>query len=326
MRGLLAVVAVLSLAACEVPLGLDQASTPELENGAIAAVASARSLEIAGPYTESGEPWKIDLQVSRPSSKRMVLESKSFRLEAIVIGGTAYFRSPELMAARLAAGQTTPGAAVAVGQGWWRGAMAAGPPPALADFTDSSKLKTTFLNSALVARHDHVAMAGADTAELSGPLADVYIREAAPHDLIRLHMKSSTTVDGIAKADFLFSHYGADFGIVAPAEVVDFADLSTLPPNYTVLSVDGSGCGSPCQVNASVKNLGGRTGAKARSTVTFEMTEVLSGKVLGKCTGTIAPDVDFNVTTTVSCIIDGVVSVPAGGAKVTATPTNPGHV
>jgi hypothetical protein len=323
MRGVVVVLAMLSLSACELPWSLGLATTRELERGAVAAVASARSLELAGLYVESGERWTIDLQVSRPNSRHVVVENNGVRLEAIVIDGTAYFRSPELLAQQTAAGRISQGTGSAIGNGWWIGSFSK--PPDLVDFTDGPKLRATFVNEGLVARHDHVAVAGIDTAELSGPLADVYIRESAPHQLVRVRMRSSTAVDGVTKADLVFSHYGADFNIAAPANVVDFQDINSLPPSYTVLSVDGSGCGSPCRVQATLKNLGGRSGAKGPSTVAFTMADLASGKVIGNCTGTVAPDVDFNGTTTVSCTIDEAANTQFSGAKVTATPTNPGH-
>jgi len=136
-------------------------------------------------------------------------------------------------------------------------------------------------------------------------------------------MQPGTTVDGVTRADLRYSHYGTDFNIVPPASVINFADLSTLPPNYTVLSVDTNGCGSPCVVRAVVKNLGGITGASGPSTVRFDVTDLVSGASSASCTATITPDVGYNATTTLSCTVSG---VNFGAAKVTATPTNPGHV
>jgi hypothetical protein len=323
MRWLLTGLAVVLLAsACELPLGLGLPTTRELENGALATLASARSLEIAGSYVESGDPWVIDLQIARSGAQHVVASRRGISVEAILIGKDGYFRSQELLAQQLNGDPASRSLAKAAGNGWWKGSAA--PAPSLSDFTDSARVKATFINADLVTRRDHVAESGSDTAELSGPRADVYIKEAAPHELVRLQVLPGTTVDGITRADLHFSHYGADFNIVPPPSIINFADLSTLPPNYTVLSVDTSDCGSPpCVVRAVVKNLGGRTGAKAPSTIAFDMTDLASGAITGSCTATIAPDVDYNATTTVSCGISS--GVDFGAAKVTATPTNPGH-
>jgi hypothetical protein len=312
--------AVLLASACEPPLGLGLATTRELENGAIAALTSARSVEVAGSYLDSGDPWQVDVQVARTGAKHVVASSRDVHLEAILIGKDGYFRSPDLLAQQLNGDPSSRSLARAAGNGWWKGLLASA--PNLSDFTDGGRVKATFINADLESRRDHVADGGVDTAELSGPRADVYIEEAAPHELVRLHMRPGTTVDGVTRADLRYSHYGADLNIVPPASVIDFADLSTLPPNYTVLSVDTTGCGSPCVVRAVVKNLGGKTGAKAASTVTFDMIDLVKGVSSGSCTATVAPDVGYNVTTTVSCTISG---ADFGAAKVTATPTNPGH-
>jgi hypothetical protein len=312
--------AVLLLSACEPPLGLGLPTTRELENGAIASLASARSLEVAGTYLDSGDPWEIDVQIGRTGARHVVASSRALHLEAILIGKDGYFRSQDLLAQQLNGDPASRSLAAAAGNGWWKGSLASA--PTLPDFIEGDRVKATFVNAELVSRRDHVADAGVDTAVLSGSRADVYVEEAAAHELVRLHMRPGTTVDGVTRADLRFSHYGADFNIVAPPSVINFADLSTLPPNYTVLSVDTSGCGSPCRVLAVVRNLGGKTGAKAPSTVTFDMTDLVSGASSGGCSATITADVGYNATTTVSCTISG---VDFGAAKVTATPTNPGH-
>ncbi|HEY8761981.1 MAG TPA: hypothetical protein VIP52_13835 [Candidatus Dormibacteraeota bacterium] len=324
MRRLLVglVVAILA-SACELPLGLGLPTTRELENGAITTLTSARSLEVAGSYQESSGRWDFDVQIARPASTHIVASRDGVPLEAILIGKDGYFRGRELLALQLNGDEASRSLATAAGNGWWKGLLPS--PPDLSDFTDAAKVKATFINPSLDTRRDHLVDRGVRAVMLSGPRADVFIREAAPHDLLRLRMHAGTTVAGISRADLLYSHYGTDFKIVPPADVINFADLSTLPPIYTVLSVDASGCASPCLVQAALKNLGGRTGAKAPSTITFEMTNLVSGGVIGSCTATVAPDVDYNATTTVSCSIASATGVDFGAARVTATPNNPGH-
>jgi len=90
------------------------------------------------------------------------------------------------------------------------------------------------------------------------------------------------------------------------------------------VSVDASGCASPCVVSALLKNLGGMTGAKAPSTITFTMTASASKAVLGTCQVKVVPDVVFNATTTLRCTIN--LSGQSGNAAlVPATADNPGH-
>ena len=314
---------VLIVSACEPPLGLGLPTVRELESGGIARLASAKSLEVAGSYLELGDAWDVDVQVVRAGAKHVLAARSGVHVEAILIGKDGYFRSQELLAQQLNGDPASRSLATAAGNAWWKGLVSSA--PSLSDFTDSDKVKATFINADLVSRRDHVPESGLDTAELSGPRADVYVNEAAPHELVRLRMAPGATVDGITRADLRFSHYGADFNIVAPPSVINFADLSTLPPNYTVLSVDASGCGSPCVVRAAVKNLGGKTGAKAPSTIRFDMTDLASGAVTSTCTATVVPDIDYNTTTTVSCTISGGAGVDFGAAKVVATPINPGH-
>jgi hypothetical protein len=71
--------------------------------------------------------------------------------------------------------------------------------------------------------------------------------------------------------------------------------------------------------------LGGMTGARARSTITFTMTDTASGQPVGRCQTPVAPDVGYNATVTVNCTIDDVTAQHSNAATVTATPDNPGR-
>jgi len=153
----------------------------------------------------------------------------------------------------------------------------------------------------------------------------VFITAQAPYRVLRVRLKHGVVVDGIRDADLRFVNYNHDFQISAPANVIDFSNLTTLPPIYTVVSVDTSGCGSPCVVSALLKNLGGLVGARAPSTITFAMTDTASRQVLGSCQARVVPDVAYNATTTVTCSIDNVTAQPSNAATVTATPDNPGR-
>jgi hypothetical protein len=137
-------------------------------------------------------------------------------------------------------------------------------------------------------------------------------------------MKKGVAIDGMGEGDLKYTNFNQDFRIAAPSDVIDFSNLSTLPPIYTVVSVDTSGCASPCQVSALIKNLGGMTGAKAPSTITFTMTTTSSGAALGSCQVQVVPDVGYNNTKTVGCTIT--MNGQQGSATiVTAKADNPGR-
>jgi hypothetical protein len=129
----------------------------------------------------------------------------------------------------------------------------------------------------------------------------------------------------MVSGDLTFTNFGHDFGFAAPADVIDFSNLSSLPPLYTVQSVDTSKCGTPCTVSAVIKNLGGRSGGSGPSTITFTMVDSASGDVLGSCIATVVPDVDYNSTATVSCTIGNSTTPAIISATVTAVPFNPGR-
>src|SRR5207249_10083945 len=122
---------------------------------------------------------------------------------------------------------------------------------------------------------------------------------------------------GISDADLVFSHVNADFNIAPPRNVIDFSNASTLPPIYSVESVDTSRCAATCLVTATVRNLGGASGASAPSTVTFTMTDPISKQALGSCTASIRADVGYNNQTTVSCT-NGHAGADAAGATASA--------
>ena len=315
MRGVLAVVVVLGLASCD-PFGLP--STRALESGAARMLTSARSLEIAGTYAAGGHTWSVDMRITWPDAEHLVVGEGADSVEAVIVNQAAYFRGQKFLAAHL----TDPhlrSLLAAAGNAWWRGIVV--DVPRLPDLTVGEAFRAAFLGPAVSKRTDHQVVEGVDAVELSGARAAVYITSTPPYELLRVPLKDGVTVDGITNADFLYSHVNADFRIAPPSPVIDFSNLSTLPPIYTVESVDTSQCASSCAVSAIVRNLGGPSGAVASSTVTFTMTDAVSGQTLGSCTATIAPDVGYNQTSTVSCTIP---QAAANAAVVTATAVNPG--
>jgi hypothetical protein len=92
-----------------------------------------------------------------------------------------------------------------------------------------------------------------------------------------------------------------------------------------VMSVDTTGCASPCSVSALLKNLGGLSLAQAPSSITFTMTDPATDRVVGSCQAQVRPDVGYNSTTTVGCTIGGVSGGQVNAALVTAVADNPGH-
>jgi hypothetical protein len=310
-----------AISACQAPFGLGEPSTRALENG-VADSLTASSFEISGSYSEAGSAWSIDLQQTRPASKHVVISKSDLKLEAVVINGVAYFRGNQFLSQHMGSDPVSRNLVKAAGNAWWKGAAV--DVPSLPDLSDGSTFRSTFLGTAVSKRTDHLAVDGVDVVELSGPRADVFVAADPPHRLVRVRVKKGALIDGVTEADLGFS-FAADFRIAAPTDVIDFSNLSTLPPIYTVVSVDTSRCASQCLVSALLKNLGGKTGAQAPSTITFTMTDSATKAAVGSCQSQVQPDVGFNATTTVSCTITSAGGQPPNAAIVTATPENPGR-
>ena len=321
--GLVGVVVVASLSACDLPFGLDLATTRSLETGATGTLVAADSFEVTGSYSEGSNQWSIDLELTRPGSEHLTVTTADIKLEAIILGNNAYFRGQQFLSAHMGSDLVSRSFVKAAGNGWWKGS--AGHVPELTDLTDGNAFRSTFLGQAVTQRTDHVSVDGIDAVRLSGARGDVFITAQAPYRVLRVRLKHGVVVDGIRDADLRFVNYNRAFQISAPADVIDFSNLTTLPPIYTVVSVDTSGCGSPCLVSALLKNLGGLLHAQAPSTITFTMTDTASLRVLGSCQTQVVPDVTYTATTTVTCSIDHVTAQQSNAATVTATPDNPGH-
>jgi hypothetical protein len=311
------------LAACDPTFGLGLPATRAIESGAAQVLSSARSFEITGTYTDSSARWSIDMQITRPLTERVVVSDGSQKLEAIVLGGNAYFRGQTFLAKHMGTDPLSANLVRATGNSWWKGS--AGFVPRLADLTDGATFRATFLGSAVTSRTDHVSVGGIDAVDMAGPRAEVFIAAAPPYQLLRVHMRKGVTIDQVGDADLRYTNYDRDFQITTPTDVIDFSNLSTLPPIYTVVSVDASMCGSPCTVSALLKNLGGMTGAVAPSNITFTMTNAATQKAIGSCSVPVQPDVGYNATTTVACTIEGLTGQQENAAIVTATADNPGR-
>jgi hypothetical protein len=320
-------VALSALSACNLPFGIGQPTTRALEAGAADSLTVPRSFELTGSYTEAIKDketrWSIDLQVTRPATQHAVVSTSGVKLEAIVLGNDAYFRGSEFLSQRMGTDPLSRNLVKVAGNAWWKGSSK--DVPQLPDFTFGPGFRETFLGAAVTQRIDQVQVDGLETVQMSGPRADVFIASNSPYQVVRVRLKSGAVIDGISDADFHFKNFDQDFHIAAPADVIDFSNLSTLPPVYSVVSVNTSGCGSPCAVSALLKNLGGTIAAQASSTVIFTVTDAASKQVVGSCKAVVQPDVGYNSTTTVGCSLPGLNGRQVNAATVTATAENPGR-
>lgn len=318
------------ISACQAPFGLGEPSTRALETGIVNSLAAATSLEVTGPYSEAGGQWSMDLQLVRPGTQHIVVSNADLKLEAaIFVDPTgfnvteAYFRGNQFLSQHMGPDPASRNLVKAAGNAWWKGT--AGQVPQLSNFTDGASFESTFLGTSVTKRVDHVVVDGLDAVSLSGSRAEVFVAAGTPHQLLRVRLQKGATVDGVSDANFQYANFDKDFKIAKPTDVIDFSNLSTLPPIYTVVSVDTSRCGSTCVVSAVVKNLGGKLGAQAPSTVTFTMTDPAAKLTIGTCSSEIKPDVGYNTTRTVSCTIPVTGGQQTNAAVVTAAPTNPGR-
>jgi hypothetical protein len=321
-RGLAAVATASLLAgtaACSVPFALDQPTTRSLEAGAATALDSS-SFEVTGGYLAGGVHWSLDLQVARPSGERIQVSGGAAPLEAIVTRDSAYFRGREFLLTHVATDSRSQRLANAAGDSWWKGPP--GKVPELTDFTDGAAFRSTFLGAAADRRIDHVSVDGVPAVEFSGPRADAYIAAAPPEQPLRLRVHEGVTVDGLQAADLRYLNFGKVAPITPPAAVIDFSNQSTLPPVYTVVSVDTSQCQSPCQVSAVLENVGGTKPAARPAAVTFTITDAISGATLGSCQVSVVPDAPYGSTTTRGCVITGLAAADLNAATVTATVSN----
>jgi hypothetical protein len=314
-----------ALSACDLPFGLGQPTTRALENGAVASLDAAKSFRVSGSYNDQllAQRVTVDLQFARPGTEHVTISSTVAKVEAIILGGDAYFRGNEFLSQHMGSDPLSRNLVRVAGNAWWRGSV--GDAPQLPDLTAGTGFRSTFLGTVITQRKDHASVAGIDAVELSGARADVYIAASPPYRVLRVQTKNGVFIDGIADGDLRFSDFDTDFGIAAPRDVIDFSNLSTLPPLYTVVSVDTTGCTSQCAVSVLLKNLGGLSPAQAPSSVTFTMTDPATGKAIGSCSAQVRPDVGYNSTTTVGCTIPGVNGGQVNSALVTAVADNPGH-
>ena len=321
-RLLIAAVLVLAAGACDPTLGLTLPSERALEDGAANGLTAAKSFELKGAYlTIGGAAWNVDLQFTS-AAQHITASTAGVSVEGIILGPVAYFRGQTFLASHMGTDPLSQNIVKVAGNAWWKGDPGFIPP--MKDFTDGATFRATFLGSANTRRSDHQSVDGQDAVALSGTRADVYIQAAPPYRLLRVHLRKDVVVDGLPGADLHYSNFDNIALIKPPSDVIDFSNLSTLPPVYIVVSVDTSGCAVPCAVSATLKNLGGPTGATGASLVTFTLTAAVSGAQLGTCQAVVEPDVGYNATAMVSCTIS-LNTPPENAAVVTASVNNPGR-
>jgi hypothetical protein len=316
-------VIVATLSGCDLPAGLGLPTTRSLEASAGATLAAAKSFEMTGSYSEGSTRWTIELQLQHGGAEHAVISGSGVQLEAVILNKDDYFRGQEFLSAHMGGDPVSRAFVSAAGNGWWKGL--AGHVPQLMDLTDGNLFRSTFLGQAVTTRIDRVSVDGVAAVDLSGPRAEVFIAAQPPYPVLRVHLKSGVVVDGIRDGDLRYGHYDSDFHISTPANVIDFSNLSTLPPIYTVLLVDTSRCGSPCTVSALLKNLGGMTGAHSPSVITFTMTDLASQQVVATCPVPVQPDVGYNATTRVACTFADVATQHGNAMGITAIPDNSGR-
>jgi hypothetical protein len=330
---------VAAVPACDPTFAIGQPTTRALEKGAVASLDASKSFRIRGTYTDRSttltspaSPARtnpvdvrvaVDLELARPDASHVAVTATDVKLEAILLGSEAYFRGNQFLSQHMGSDALSRNLVRVAGNSWWKGSVAN--VPSLPDLTNGSNFEAAFLGTAVTARTDHVSLDGVAAVSLSGPRGEVLIAAQTPYRVLRVRIKKGVVIDGVTDADLRFDSFDRDFKIAPPSDVIDFSNLSTLPPIYTVVSVDTSGCLSPCAVSALLKNLGGASGALAPSTVTFTMTDPATGKVLGSCQARVQPDVGYNSTTTVGCTMGGLNGQQVSAAIVTATADNPGH-
>ena len=317
----LAAALLVCVAACDLPFDLGKPTTRSLETGVTDGLGPAARFALHGTYGGSGQQWQLSATFVRPDREDVSVAGADGQVEAIIVGSQAYFRGQAFLAKHMGTDPRAQQLVRAAGNAWWKGSSALA--PAMPDLTTAAAFRSTFLGAAVSTRTDDVAIDGVLTVKLSGPRADVFVRQDAPHYLVHLRLKPSVQIDGLSNADIAYDAFdNQKLEVQPPADVIDFSNLTTLPPIYTVVSVDTSRCTSPCLVSAVVKNLGGTTDAKAPSTVTFTLTG--NGTVFGSCQVQVTPDVGYNATATVSCAIAYSGQLDTA-ATVTATADNPGH-
>src|SRR5207237_5044523 len=118
---LIGAIVVAALSACDLPFGLDRPTTRSLDSGATGTLLAADSFEITGSYSEGSNRWSIDLQLSRPGSEHVTVTTADVKLEAIIVGGNAYFRGQQFLSAHMGSDIVSRSFVKAAGNGWWKG-------------------------------------------------------------------------------------------------------------------------------------------------------------------------------------------------------------
>src|SRR5579859_7914934 len=229
------------VAACDLPFDLGKPTTRSLEAGVADGLGPSATFAMYGSYAAGGQRWQVSAVLVRPDREDISVTGPGGQVEAILIGGRAYFRGQSFLAKHMGGDPQSQQLVRAAGNAWWAGSSAFA--PTMPDLTTGAAFRSTFLGAAVTHRADDVAIDGLLTVELSGPRADVFIRQDQPHYLVHLRMKRGVVVDGLGGADLSYGSFDSPrLEVQPPTDVIDFSNLTTLPSIYTVVSVDTSRC------------------------------------------------------------------------------------
>ena len=301
-KTLAAALVAFTAAACGLPFGIGLPSTSQLINGASETMSKASGFEVTGKFTSGADTYQVDVQYQASGAAHIDINKGATHLELLQIGGKAYYRGKDFVAAT--AGSDTFGQALAraVGDKWFTSKAAT----AIDTSGLTVNVKGNFLTNLTVSRKDNVNINGVDTAELSDSSSILNITESQPYQLVRLRTQAGKTVSGMTNADLSYSNYNRAFSVSAPSAVFQMDDPTTWPPYYVVTSINLDQCASdPCTASATVQDNGGSATAPAPSTVAFTLTNDSGGAVVGTCKATVTPDVANGKSARVYCSITG---------------------
>ena len=292
----------LMLVGCSLPtLGKKPPTTADLINKAADNFAAATSLEVSGTFVNGADTYEFDEQLALPNNAYVNLTLNGVQTEVVQRDGKLYFRGSQFVVAHLGtASAFATQVAHAIGERWWTGKSA----KAVFDLSQMAELgniKTNFFTTLGVKRKDNVSHKGVLTAELSQDGYVFNITEAAPYEIVFIHIPPGKTLGSLSDAQLELSNYNKVFDMPIPSDVFDIDDHSTWPPLYYAVSISAARCNYPCVLSGVFQNDGGVAGAPAPSTVTFTLTSARGS--LGSCKVAIRPDVANGRRVTKSCSI-----------------------
>ncbi|HLZ94823.1 MAG TPA: hypothetical protein VKT20_05810 [Candidatus Dormibacteraeota bacterium] len=80
------------VAACDLPFDLGKPTTRSLEAGVADGLGPSATFAMYGSYAASGQRWQVSAVLVRPDREDISVTGPGGQVEAILIGGRAYFR------------------------------------------------------------------------------------------------------------------------------------------------------------------------------------------------------------------------------------------